>query len=43
MPDPDDIFEGWVEWLAPLWGPFYAVFYILRLLIRELFANRKKG
>lgn len=33
----DDLFAGIVEKLSPIWGPFYAVFYILRLLWRELF------
>lgn len=35
--DPDKIFEAWVVRLSPVWGPFYAVFYILRLFWRELF------
>lgn len=42
MPDdfnPDDLFETWVIRLSPLWGPFYAIFYIMRLLWRE-FRNR---
>lgn len=33
----DDLFERIVIALSPLWGPFYAVFYIVRLLWRELF------
>jgi len=36
MPDPDEIFANWVERLSPLWGPFYAIYYITRLLWREL-------
>ena len=39
--NPDDIFEKWVERLIPLWGPFYAVFYLLRLLWRELFRREE--
>lgn len=35
--EPDDIFETWVTRLVPIWGPFYAIFYILRLLWREMF------
>lgn len=38
--DPDEIFEKLVKGLSPIWGPFYALFYIIRLLWREL---RKKG
>lgn len=34
--DPDDIFTKAVERLVPIWGPFYALFYILRLFWREL-------
>ncbi len=34
--DPDDIFKRWVERLLPLWGPFYALYYIIRYLIHEL-------
>ncbi len=38
--NPDDILEKWVMRLAPIWGPFYAVFYILRLLWKEFFNRR---
>lgn len=34
--NPDDSFEKLTIRLAPIWGPFYAVFYIMRLLWREL-------
>lgn len=37
MADPDEFFELLVTKTIPLWGPFYAVFYIVRLLWRELF------
>jgi len=40
--EPDDIFGAIVEWLVPVWGPFYAIFYILRLFWREVF-NRSKN
>ncbi len=33
--DIDKVFESWIIRLLPLWGPFYAVFYITRLLWRE--------
>lgn len=34
--DVDDIFERVVILLSPIWGPFYALFYIVRLLWHEL-------
>ena len=40
MPDADKIFERWVNRLVPVWGPIYAIFYITRLVFREMF--RKK-
>lgn len=35
--DPDDLFDNIVTMLIPLWGPFYAVFYILRMFWYEIF------
>lgn len=35
MADPDDIFESFFKLTLPLWGPFYALYYILRLLWRR--------
>lgn len=35
--DPDDQFEKIAVRLLPLWGPFYALFYIVRLVWREIF------
>lgn len=35
--DPDEIIASWITWFVPLWGPFYAMFYVLRLLWREMF------
>ena len=35
--DPDDLFETILLGALPLWGPFYAVFYILRMFWQELF------
>lgn len=35
--DPDEIIAKWVIRMVPLWGPFYALFYIVRLLWREIF------
>lgn len=36
MANVDDFFEKTVEVLIPFWGPFYAVYYIIRVLIREI-------
>lgn len=36
MVDPDQIVERMVILSMPLWGPFYAVYYIIRLLIKEI-------
>lgn len=38
--DPDDLFELIVKKTLPVWGPFYAVFYILRLMWYEIFHRR---
>lgn len=40
--NPDDLFETFVYMLLPLWGPFYAVFYLLRLMWREMFGPREE-
>lgn len=37
--DPDKVFDRVVTSLVPLWGPFYAIFYILRLLWHEIFRH----
>ncbi len=37
MPDPDKIFDTWANRTIPLWGPLYAMFYIIRYLYREMF------
>lgn len=42
MPDPDEFIGGWIKRLSPLWGPFYALFYIIRLLWRELTKPKEK-
>ncbi len=34
--DPDDVFKRWVSRSLPLWGPFYALYYIVRYLMKEL-------
>lgn len=39
--DPDDFVENIAMKLVFLWGPFYAVFYFVRLIWRELF-NREE-
>lgn len=38
--NPDDSFEEWAERLVPIWGPFYAMFYIIRYVYRELRKNK---
>lgn len=35
--DPDKIFEQWARRTIPIWGPFYAMYYIIRYLFREMF------
>ncbi len=35
--NPDDIIEKWVMRLVPIWGPFYALYYLLRLVWKEIF------
>jgi hypothetical protein len=37
--DVDDVFEKIVIFLSPIWGPFYALFYIMRLLWQQLFSR----
>jgi len=39
--DADDLFENVVVGLLPLWGPFYAVFYILRTFWNEIFRRNE--
>ena len=39
--NPDDVFEKLVVGLVPLWGPFYAIFYLLRLMWHELFGHEE--
>ncbi|HLD26038.1 MAG TPA: hypothetical protein VJC05_03280 [Candidatus Andersenbacteria bacterium] len=34
--NPDSIFEKWVIRLIFLWGPFYGLYYILRMIWREI-------
>jgi hypothetical protein len=41
MPDPDKIIETWIDKMSPVWGPFYALFYIVRLLWREIFTKKQ--
>jgi hypothetical protein len=36
MADPDKVFENFAEKLVPIWGPIYAMYYIIRYLIHEL-------
>lgn len=37
--NPDDLFEYIILALIPIWGPFYAIFYILRMFWYEIFHN----
>jgi len=41
MKSPDDVFEKIVVKTSYIWGPFYAIFYILRLLLKEMFGGRE--
>ena len=34
--DPDDTVEKLIYMTVPLWGPFYAVLYLARLVFKEL-------
>lgn len=36
MADPDKLFESIAAKLLPFWGPFYAMYYIIRYLIHEI-------
>lgn len=40
--DMDDFFERIVTLTALLWGPFYAIFYIARMLWREIAERREE-
>jgi hypothetical protein len=39
--DPDDFFAKLVKGLLPIWGPFYALFYILRVMWKESLRRRE--
>jgi hypothetical protein len=39
--NPDKVFEVIIVKLVPIWGPFYALFYILRLIWKELFSGKE--
>lgn len=39
--NPDDDLEKIVFALLPLWGPFYAVFYLLRMMWMEIFKRNE--
>lgn len=39
--NPDELFEKIVMKFSPLWGPFYGLYYLARLIVRELF--RRQG
>lgn len=38
--NPDDPFEEFAEKTVQIWGPFYAMFYIVRYVYRQL-RNKK--
>lgn len=42
MADPDEMFENIAKKLLPFWGPFYAMYYIIRYLFHELAKKRSK-
>lgn len=39
--NPDDVIEKWVIRLLPVWGPFYALYYLLRLFWREVIRRQE--
>lgn len=40
MAGSDDLYEKVVTSLSPIWGPFYALYYIIRLLLHDLFRRK---
>lgn len=40
--DPDDLFERLVIKLVFVWGPFYAIFYLTRMLLKEFFKREQE-
>lgn len=38
---PDDVIEKLVTLLLPIWGPFYALYYLLRLFWREVIRRQE--
>lgn len=40
MADPDEIFESIFMLTLPIWGPFYALYYIIRLLWKRSFESK---
>jgi len=39
----DELFEKIVNILIPIWGPIYAVYYILRIMWKEIFNPEELG
>jgi len=39
--NPDSILEKVIIGTVPIWGPFYAIFYIIRLMLHELFSRKE--
>lgn len=38
--NPDEFFEKVVVKLSPIWAPFYAFYYLLRHVWREIFKKK---
>jgi hypothetical protein len=38
--NPDELFEKIVMKTSAWWGPFYALYYLVRLIARELFRRQ---
>jgi|GEM_PF-2009635 len=39
--NPDDFIEKWIIRLLPFWGPFYALFYLMRLFWKEVIRRKE--
>jgi hypothetical protein len=40
--DPDDLFEKLVTKLVFVWGPFYAIYYLTRMLLKEFLGREEE-
>lgn len=40
--NPDDAIEKWIMRLVPIWGPFYATYYLLRMFWKEVIRREEE-